>query len=76
MTNESLRALCQQMAEQAYMNNLVAEKLVGVGILQRGELQKMYEADPQRRKDFFRDFLAQMVALGLQIDESEFPHKT
>ena len=52
------------------MNDLLAEKLISVGILKRGELQKMYESDPARKQEYFQDFLSQLAARGLKPDES------
>ena len=65
MKNETLAALCQYLAEQSYMNNLLIEKLIAAGLLQRGELQNLYESDPRRKQEFFQDFLSYLASLGL-----------
>ncbi len=68
MKEQTLAVLCQYLAEQSYMNNLLVEKLIDAGILRQGELAQMYDADPQRRGAFFRDFLARMADLGLTAE--------
>jgi hypothetical protein len=68
MNRETLVALCQYLAEQAYMNNLLTERLIDAKILQRGELQKMLEAMPERRLEFCQDYLAYLKTLGLNPD--------
>jgi len=67
MEEKQLVVLCQYLAEQSYMNHLLAKKLIDAGLLRSGELQQMYEADPLERQEFFQDFLRKMKNLGLQV---------
>jgi hypothetical protein len=69
MTKNDLRIICECLAEQAYMQNLIAEKMIDAKILQRGELQKMLETMPERKVEFCLDFLQQLKTRGLTGEE-------
>jgi hypothetical protein len=56
--------------EQAYTQNLIAEKLIDANILQRGELQKLRKIIPKRKSEFCLDFLEQLKTRGLTDEES------
>ena len=60
----SIAALCQHLAEQAYMNHLLTKRLIAAGILQTGELQRLYEENPQERTEFCLDFLRYLASTG------------
>jgi hypothetical protein len=66
MSPESLAALCQYLAEQSYMNTLLVRKLVGHGILQPGEMQLLFEDNPEEREEFYKDFLKYLASIGLK----------
>jgi|HubBroStandDraft_4_1064222.scaffolds.fasta_scaffold06133_7 hypothetical protein len=70
MTNNNLRIICECIAEQAYTQNLLAEKMIDASILQRGELQKMRETMPETKLEFCLDFLEQLKTRGLSDEES------
>lgn len=65
--NETVVALCQFLAEQAYLNHILVKRLVEAELFQEGELQRLYQtADPQERDAFFQDFLAYLASIGLK----------
>jgi hypothetical protein len=66
LSNEVLKTLCQFLAEQAYMNHLVAKRLVKLGFFEAGELQRLSEADPNEKKEFCLDFLNYLKSIGLE----------
>ena len=70
MRRETLVALCQYLAEQSYMNHLLVKRLIAAKVLRQGELQHLYEENPQEREAFFRDYLAHLASLGLKPEES------
>jgi hypothetical protein len=69
MKKDNLSIICECLAEQAYMQNLLAEKMIDAKILQRGELQKMLETMPERKLEFCLDFLEQLKTRGLTGEE-------
>ena len=65
MTKNNLSIICQCLAEQAYIQNLLADKMIDAKVLERGELQKMRETMPESETEFCEDYLRKLKALGL-----------
>ena len=62
------RALIQTLAEQSFMLHVLNKRLVELGILQRDELQHLFEFPSKEKENYITDFTHQMAARGLHID--------
>jgi len=66
MSQKTVKALAQALAEQQWMLTQLVSRLVELGILQSGEIKALADRNPAAKAEFAHDYLDYLVSIGLE----------